>query len=163
MKQVLQGNFSPDVTWELFQSNSIPHPEKITAVIGIVLDSTNKIFLTKNARWWDLPGGHIEAGESIEQALKREVSEEAGTNIRDIRTWWYRKISSITPIKNRDGGYYPNPSYIWYYTATSTGDLYHPHGEEVIESKTFLLREGVQVVQDQVDTYILNSLSEKHK
>ena len=40
-------------------------------------------------RWypdcWDLVGGHIEAGESAEQAVIRECSEEIAVRIRDPR------------------------------------------------------------------------------
>ncbi|MFC7485380.1 NUDIX domain-containing protein [Knoellia pratensis] len=40
-------------------------------------------------RWypdcWDLAGGHIEAGESPEQAVIRECREELGVRIRDPR------------------------------------------------------------------------------
>lgn len=42
-----------------------------------------------NRRWypdcWDLPGGHIEPGESPEQAVIRECREELGVRIVDPR------------------------------------------------------------------------------
>ncbi|MGH8010364.1 MAG: NUDIX domain-containing protein, partial [Candidatus Binatia bacterium] len=31
---------------------------------------------------WSLPGGHVEAGESFESALQREIHEELGLTIR---------------------------------------------------------------------------------
>jgi 8-oxo-dGTP diphosphatase len=34
---------------------------------------------------WDLPGGHLEPGESGEEALARECAEELGVRVRDVR------------------------------------------------------------------------------
>jgi len=56
----------------------------------------NKILLTKRARppfkgWWDLPGGFMERGESPEAAVKRELKEETGLDIK------IKKIFGIYP------------------------------------------------------------------
>lgn len=32
---------------------------------------------------WTLPGGRVEEGESVEQAIRREVKEELGLDLRD--------------------------------------------------------------------------------
>ena len=37
--------------------------------------------------YWSLPGGLVETGERIEQALRREIFEETGLHIRPIRSF----------------------------------------------------------------------------
>jgi 8-oxo-dGTP diphosphatase len=34
---------------------------------------------------WSVPGGHLEYGESFEETARREVEEETGMSIKDIR------------------------------------------------------------------------------
>jgi nucleoside triphosphatase len=57
-------------------------------VVGaIILNSKNEVFLMRSHKWhgkYVVPGGHIELGESAEQALVREVKEETNLDIYDI-------------------------------------------------------------------------------
>jgi len=54
-------------------------------VIGaLVVNDKGKILLIKSPKWKDVfvvPGGHIKLGESIEQAVKREIKEEVGLDV----------------------------------------------------------------------------------
>lgn len=57
------------------------------AVICDSLDAKRKIYATERgygeyAGWWEFPGGKIEAGETPEQALAREISEELAVEIK---------------------------------------------------------------------------------
>ena len=59
---------------------------KIIEVVAAVIYNEGAYFATQRGYgefegMWEFPGGKIEAGESRESALKREIQEELGVNI----------------------------------------------------------------------------------
>lgn len=59
--------------------------KQIEVVAAIILKGA-KVFATQRGYgdfkdWWEFPGGKMEAGETPEEALKREILEELSTDI----------------------------------------------------------------------------------
>ena len=55
-------------------------------VVAAIIRKGDKIFATQRGYgdfkdWWEFPGGKMEAGETPENALKREIREELSTEI----------------------------------------------------------------------------------
>ena len=54
---------------------------------ALIFNRAGKALLVKSHKWRDqyaIPGGHIELGETMEDALRREVKEETALDIYDI-------------------------------------------------------------------------------
>jgi 8-oxo-dGTP diphosphatase len=59
---------------------------RIAAVGAVVRDDQERILLVRRGRepgrgQWSIPGGRVEAGETAQQALVREVAEETGLRV----------------------------------------------------------------------------------
>jgi len=54
---------------------------------GLIFNSEGKALLVKSDKWRDhycIPGGHIELGETMREALLREIKEETGLDVHDV-------------------------------------------------------------------------------
>ncbi len=53
------------------------------AVSALIFDEEGRILLghRRDIDWWYLPGGGMEAGETVDEALRREIFEEIGVEI----------------------------------------------------------------------------------
>lgn len=58
------------------------NPTHLVSVAGLVTNDDGKILLV-NSPWrgWEYPGGLIEPGETFQEALHREIREEAGVEV----------------------------------------------------------------------------------
>lgn len=65
----------------------------IEVAVGVILSQENAFLLGSRPEgkpysgYWEFPGGKIEDGESVHEALARELNEELGINIANSEEW----------------------------------------------------------------------------
>ena len=64
----------------------------VDVAVGVLLQGEEFLLTSRPegkvyAGYWEFPGGKLEAGESVEQALRRELQEELGITIGAAQIW----------------------------------------------------------------------------
>lgn len=65
----------------------------VDVAVGVLLQADGRFLLTSRpegkvyAGYWEFPGGKLEGGETVEEALRRELQEELGIVIGHAEIW----------------------------------------------------------------------------
>ena len=106
---------------------------RVKVGVGVVIRKAGEILLIKRAGsrgagTWAPPGGHLDFGESVFECAKREVMEEVGTQIKDLRV-----IGFTQDIFKKPKGHYIT---IWVSSAWKSGKI-KPSDREFSEARWF--------------------------
>lgn len=104
------------------------HYPRIAPAIIVTINKSNQLLMAKHSYHknfnYALIAGFVEPGESIEEAVKREVKEEVGIEIKNIK---YLKSQSWP---------FPNSLMLGFEAEYDKGEI-NVDGEEIIEAKWF--------------------------
>ena len=65
----------------------------VEVAVGVLIRPNGDFLLTSRPPgkvyegYWEFPGGKLESGETVEQALRRELQEEIGISIGPVQAW----------------------------------------------------------------------------
>ncbi len=88
-------------------SDVAPSNSLVTSGLGLVFSDAGLLLTNLRQRGWDIPGGHLEPGESPVAAMQREVREETGVCVRPISLLGYQWVHVAGQVP--DGYRYPTP------------------------------------------------------
>ena len=82
--------------------SAVVQPTHPQVAVSAAIFRDGKVLLTRRARspakgFYSLPGGRVEFGESLHQALSREVDEETGLKIEIIGLAGWREVLPTAP------------------------------------------------------------------
>jgi len=68
------------------------YPKRPLVGIGALIFHRGRILMAKRGKeplkgWWSLPGGAVETGETLDYAVRREVREETGLEVKPLRVF----------------------------------------------------------------------------
>lgn len=113
----------PEELFSIFKSCFI----YVKAAGGAVIQD-NQLLVIKRLGMYDLPKGHWEHGETLEQCAIREVQEECGIQEVSIKA----SLTNTLHIYYRDSNWFLKKTY-WYTMSAPAGQTLHPQTEEDIE------------------------------
>ncbi|MBP6003926.1 MAG: NUDIX hydrolase [Pyrinomonadaceae bacterium] len=82
--------------WMRTRLTRLIHSTFTVSVAAIIINKNGEVLLLNHvlrpASGWGIPGGFINTGEQPEVAVRREISEETGLQLNDVRLYRVRTV-----------------------------------------------------------------------
>lgn len=134
----LSSLFDPAVSIRRWRKPAFPWPERVAAgVAAVVFDSAGRVLLGRRLDngLWGLPSGHVETGETIEEAVVREVREETDLTVKAT------KLVGVYSDPGSQAFTYPGGEVVQFVTSCFRCEIVHgsprADGEETSEVAFF--------------------------
>ncbi len=68
-------------------------PERLPVAVGVLFDQNGRVLISQRNQnqmhegKWEFPGGKVQSGESVKDALARELLEELGVEVQDSEAY----------------------------------------------------------------------------
>ena len=103
---------------------------EVIRVKALIINSKGKLLLAHNNDTYQLPGGHIEDGEDIEECIRREVMEECGIEL-DVGESPFLSITTYDNNYFNTGKKVLNTVYYFRYITDDTPNFNKTHYDEL--------------------------------
>jgi 8-oxo-dGTP diphosphatase len=73
---------------------NVKNPRRVSVVVSALIEENGKVLLVKRKKskkafpgFWGLPTGKVKAGETLEEAVRRETKEETGLEVEPVEIY----------------------------------------------------------------------------
>jgi 8-oxo-dGTP diphosphatase len=131
------------------------HEKGPRVVVSAIIRNERKFLLTKETledgkEYWIFPGGGVKFGESLEEAVKREVKEELGIEI---------EIEKLLGFKESIHTNHNYHSVIFFFLAKPRGN-FTINDEKILDARYFSLEETKNLNLVESARWVLEKLNE---
>lgn len=110
-------------------SSQLPPQELVSTALAVAFAGERLLMTHLISRGWDIPGGHIEPGESPAEAVRREVYEETGATLGQLYLLGYQHLRLLCPRPANYSYPYPDCYQAFYWAQIASFDDFLPTAE----------------------------------
>lgn len=101
---------------QIVLASQLPPQKLVTTAFALAFMNDHLLMTNLSKRGWDIPGGHVEPGEQLEETVRREVHEETGALLASLHLLGYQRLRLLGPRPREYRYPYPESYQVIYWT-----------------------------------------------